>query len=157
MARDFLSVRLSYDAKYFIEKLKQHKQELLDKELANDLIERIEKDIVEKYVDELDCVSTTIILKVSSASIIENAYQELYKKTPADWETYNSLMLSTKIDGEINVGSQTPRMFLKLEVIKWLESLQETFKTDKGNNAKMSYVIKCVAHASYLENKEKMD
>lgn len=152
MAREYLNVRLSYEAKYWLELLQEIKQQELNKRIDNGLVEDIEKKVFEEFL--LDGVSTTIILKVSASSIIEDAFRRTEKYSIEQWKRVNEKLVDTekKIDFHKKIGTLTPRFYLDRNIIKGLEEYCLTFMTEKNiRSVKLSYVIKCVIHAYYLE------
>ncbi|KEH89735.1 hypothetical protein Z967_06610 [Clostridium novyi A str. 4540] len=154
MAREYLNVRLSYEAKYWLEQLQEYKQQELNKRIDNGLVEDIEKKIFEEF--SLDGVSTTIILKVSASSIIEDAFRSTKTYSIEKWKKVNSKLIDTEkeIDFKKKIGTLTPRFYLDTNIIKGLEKYCITFMTEKNiRSVKLSYVIKCVIHAYYLEIK----
>lgn len=154
MARDYLNIRLSYEAKYWIEQLQECKQQELDKHINDGLIENIENEIIEKKADLLEGVSVTTILKVSSSSIVEAAFKKTEKNSIAEWhEIMEKTPIATKnIDYQKEIGTLTPRLYLDTNIIEGLENYRITFKTEKNiRSLKMSYIIKCVVYAYYAE------
>lgn len=152
MAREYINVRLSYEAKYWLEQLQELKQQELNKRIDDGLVEDIEKKVFEEF--SLDGVSTTIILKVSASSIIEDAFRRTEKYSIEQWKRVNEKLVYTekKIDFHKKIGTLTPRFYLDRNIIKGLEEYCLTFMTEKNiRSVKLSYVIKCVIHAYYLE------
>lgn len=154
VAKDYLNVRLSYEAKFWIEKLQEYKQQELDNHMNNGLIEDIENIVIENHLEKLDGVSVTIILKVSSSSIVEVAFKKTENYSLKEWqqvieklEKENNLVYYQK-----DIGTLTPRLYLDEKIIKGLEHYRIAFKTEKNiRSLKMSYVIKCIVYAYYLE------
>ena len=158
MAREYLNVRLSYEAKYWLELLQEIKQQELNKRIDNGLVEDIEKKVFEEFL--LDGVSTTIILKVSASSIIEDAFRSTEMYSVEKWKKINEKLIDTEkeIDFKKKIGTLTPRFYLDTNIIKGLEEYCITFMTDKNiRSVKLSYVIKCVIHAYYLELKKNFE
>ncbi|HAT4093904.1 TPA: hypothetical protein I9Z34_002422 [Clostridium perfringens] len=158
MARDYLNVRLSYEAKYWLEQLQEFKQQELNRRIDNGLVEDIEKKVLEEF--SLDGVSTTIILKVSASSIIEDAFRSTEMYSAEKWKKINDKLVETEkeIDFKKKIGTLTPRFYLETDIIKGLEGYCITFMTDKNiRSVKLSYVIKCVIHAYYLQVKNNFE
>lgn len=154
MTREYLNVRLSYEAKYWLEELQELKQKELNGHIDKGLVEKIEKKVFEQF--SLDGVSTTIILKVSASSIIEAAFRRTEMYSHEQWKKVNDKLGDTekKIDFNKEIGTLTPRFYLDTNIIKGLEGYCITFMTEKNiRSVKLSYVIKCVIHAYYLELK----
>lgn len=154
MSREYINVRLSYEAKYWIEQLQELKQQELNRRIDEGLVEDIEKKVFEEF--SLDGVSTTIILKVSASSIIEDAFRRTEKYSLEQWKKVNNKLRDTEkeIDSQKKIGTLTPRFYLGTSIIKGLEGYCITFMTEKNiRSVKLSYVIKCVVHAYYLELK----
>ncbi|MBU3197629.1 hypothetical protein KPL26_13375 [Clostridium algidicarnis] len=152
MTREYLNVRLAYEAKYWIEKLQERKQQDLNRRIDDGLVEDIEKRVFEEF--SLDGVSTTIILKVSASSIIEDAFRRTEMYSPEQWKKVNDKLVDTEkgIDFHKKIGTLTPRFYLDTNIIKGLEEYCITFMTENNiRSVKLSYVIKCVIHAYYLE------
>ncbi|MGX7048777.1 hypothetical protein RU86_GL002140 [Lactococcus piscium] len=155
MARDYMSIRLSYEAKFWLEKLQGHVQQVLDKSIDEKEIDDMEiilKEYLEKISDSLGGVSITNILKVSASSIIEKAYYYTENYSLEKWLEIDELVRNSKINSNLEVGTLTPRLYLDKEVINGLEQYRYDFKKDNMVRVvKMSYVIKNVLYAYHLE------
>lgn len=155
MPREYLNVRLAYEAKYWLEELQELKQQELNKQINDGVVEDIEKKIFEEY--KLNGVSITIILKVSASSIIEDAFKSTERYSIEQWQEVNNKLIYTEkeIDNKKDIGTLTPRLYLDTNIIKGLEAYCTAFMTEKNiRSVKLSYVIKCVVHAYYLDLKK---
>lgn len=154
MSREYLSIRLSYEAKVWLLKLQVHVQETLDAcihESENNDMENLLKQYLKSIADTLAGVSVTNILKVSASSIIEEAYNYTIDYSLTKWQKTITKMDNCKVDPNLEIGTLTPRLYLKSDVIEGLEGYQHTFKKENMvRNAKLSYVIKVVLYAYYL-------
>lgn len=158
MARDYLNVRLAYETKYWLEELQEIKQQELNRRINEGLIEDIENKIYDEY--SLNGISTTIILKVSASSIIEDAFNRTKMYSIEQWRVANSKLTYTEkeIDFKKTIGTLTPRLYLDINIIKGLESYCTMFMTEKNiRSVKLSYVIKCVIHAYLIDLKNKFE
>lgn len=155
MSREYISIRLSYEAKFWLEKLQSHIQENLDKTIHENEIEEMEKILkqyLEKKSDSLGGVSITNILKVSASSIIEKAYYYTSNYSTEKWLEIDKLAQNSKVESNLEIGTLTPRLYLDKEVINGLEKYRYDFKKEKMVRvAKMSYVIKNVLYAYQRE------
>ncbi|ANZ99532.1 hypothetical protein BFC22_05250 [Carnobacterium divergens] len=156
MARAYMSIRLSYEAKYWLEKLQGITQEQLYEQINNEDLKTIESNIkgyLESKNENLGGVSITTIFKVSASSIIEKAYEHTKDYTPLQW-----IQIEQSISDEIqkipknkDVGTLAPRLYLKNEIISGLEKYQKDFMhEDMVRVVKMSYVLKIVICAYYI-------
>lgn len=157
MARTYMSVRLSYEAKYWLELLQRQVQQTLDDEIGDGESEEIES-LIKKYLegkkDVLGAVSITTILKVSASSIIEDAFSNTKDYTLEKWRKLQGSVGSAanQLPKNKNVGTMALRLYLDDEIITGLEKYQEKFMLDDMVRvARMSYVIKVVVYAYYLE------
>ena len=158
MAREYLNIRLAYEAKYWIEYLQELKQQELNRRIDDGLVEDIEKKVFEEF--QLDGVSTTIILKVSASSIIEDAFRTTENYSIEQWKKVNNKLGDTEkeINFQKKIGTLTPRFYLDTNIIKGLEGYCISFMTENNiRSVKLSYVIKCVIHAYYLELKNSFE
>ncbi|MDL4842007.1 hypothetical protein [Aquibacillus rhizosphaerae] len=159
MARQYMNIRLSYEAKLYIEEIQGMIQEKMTDKITPNIIDEIEKK-VKDYLKPIDPilagVSITNILKVSTSSIIEEAYYQTQNYTYQEWLKIDELLRKDDFKTDIDVGSLTPKLYLNTDVIEGLQKKQREFmKENMVRPAKMSYVIKKVVYAYYikLENK----
>ncbi|MCO4851780.1 hypothetical protein [Bacillus vallismortis] len=154
MSREYLNIRLSYEAKYWIEKLQEYKQQKLDKYINDGLIADIENEVIENHSKILDGVSLTIILKVSTSSIVEVAFNKTKHYALEKWRQIIEKLEkpNNEIDYQKEIGTLTPRLYLDTNIIQGLEQYRIDFKSQKNiRSLKMSFIIKCVVYAYYLE------
>lgn len=119
---------------------------------------KILKKVFEEFL--LDGVSTTIILKVSASSIIEDPFRSTEMYSVEKWKKVNDKLVDTEkeIDFKKKIGTLTPHFYLDTNIIKGLEGYCITFMTDKNiRSVKLSYIIKCVIYAYYLEVKNNFE
>ncbi|MFB8530711.1 hypothetical protein [Enterococcus casseliflavus] len=156
MTRTYMSIRLSYEAKYWLEKLQGIVQELLDEQINKDDLKKIENNIkvyLEGKNDSLGGVSITTIFKVSASSIIEKAYEHTKDYTPHQWKQVEQSLSDEikEIPKNKDVGTLAPRLYLKNEIISGLEKYQKDFMhEDMVRIVKMSYVLKIIICAYYI-------
>lgn len=155
MARQYMNIRLSYEAKLCIEEIQSKIQEKMTDKITTDEIDEVET-IVKKYLQTIDPilagVSITNILKISTSSIIEEAYYQTEKYTPQEWVKIDELVRKAEFKSDIEVGSLTPKLYLNTDVIEGLQQYQKDFmKESMVRVVKMSYVIKNVVYAYYLQ------
>lgn len=148
MSRQYVNIRLSYEAKLCIEKIQSLVQVRLNEQIAASQLEEIENN-VKNYLRAKDPilanVSITNVLKVSTSSIIEEAYNATHGK---EWLTIAEELEREKFESDIKVGSLTPKLYLDEEIIQGLKAYQEEFmKPGMVRVAKLSYVIKLVVYA----------
>ncbi|PGZ91516.1 hypothetical protein COE65_31315, partial [Bacillus sp. AFS051223] len=71
MSRQYMNIRLSYEAKLYIEKIQSKVQDKINNEISTNELDKIE-NIIKKYLKDIDpiltSVSITNILKVSTSS-----------------------------------------------------------------------------------------
>lgn len=145
-------MRLSYEAKYLILIIQKELETNLETNLNNSLITKIEDSILNSFEYELEGVSTTIILKVSSSSIIETAFLKTKHLTLEQW--MNLLENEIPIDNKniIDIGSLTPKLYLRKDVIDGLKNYSTLFMSEQNlRPLKISYIIKYVVYAYYKE------
>ncbi len=156
LTRQYLNIRLSYEAKLCIEKIHSKVQDRMSDSISITELDEIEK-LIKNYLTDKDPilsnVSITNILKVSTSSIIEEACYFTWNYTSKDWHKIDDEMQKYKFNLDIDVGSLTPKLYLENEVIVRLQQYQKDFmKEDMVRVVKMSYVIKVIifAYAKYL-------
>ncbi|MGC5927887.1 hypothetical protein V4331_10025 [Lactococcus formosensis subsp. formosensis] len=153
MSRQYMNIRLSYEAKLCIEKIQSKVQDKINNEISTNELDKIE-DIIKKYLKDIDpiltSVSITNILKVSTSSIIEEACYFTWDYTTNDWLKIDEKMRKYNFKMDVDVGSLTPKLYLEGEVIERLQQYQKDFMKDSMVRVvKMSYVIKVVVFAYY--------
>lgn len=157
LARTYMSIRLSYEAKYWLEILQRFTQQELDETIDSHDIRNIEfiiKDYLEDKEDALGGVSITTIFKVSASSVIEKAYHHTKNYSSQKWKDIEITLQENihKIPKDKDVGTLAPRLYLEDWIISELERYQKEFmREDMVRVVKMSYVLKLVIYAYYLE------
>lgn len=156
--RDYVNIRLSYEAKFFIESIQTQLQESLQSSISEKelpLIEQNIKSFINHEFKELDpktidAISVTTILKVSSSSIIEGAFKYSLNFSLDEWRKIENEMTAFKIDKNIDVGSLTPKLYLEKDIISGLNQYQKDFmKESMIRVVRLSYVISIVVFAYY--------
>lgn len=157
MPKTYMSVRLSYDAKYFLDVIQKTTQQELDKNISETDLVYIEKQIrnyLEKKQDVLGGVSIATRFNVSVSSVIEKAFEYTKSFTPQKWEEVriSYLEYSDKIPKDKNVGNLALRLYLDDTIIAGLEQYQKDFMLeDMVRVARMSYVLKLVIYGYFRE------
>ena len=154
LTRQYMNIRLSYEAKLCIEKIQNEVQDKMNNSISTNELDEIES-IIKKYLSDknpiFSSVSITNILKVSTSSIIEEACYFTWNYTSKDWFRIDEEMRKYNFKMNIDVGSLTPKLYLENEVIDRLQQYQKDFmKESMVRVVKMSYVIKVVVFAYYL-------
>lgn len=80
MARVYKTIRLAHEAKIWIDQLIVRRERELKEEIKNGLLDKLETDIQNHYSELLDGISFNLVLKVSAASVIEQAYRYCKKE-----------------------------------------------------------------------------
>ncbi|PTE31611.1 hypothetical protein BUY94_12355 [Mammaliicoccus fleurettii] len=156
--RNYLNIRLSYEAKFFIEAIQTQLQESLQSSISESELPLIEQNIKSfikhqfKSLDQrsVDSISVTTILKVSSSSVIEGAFKYSSNFSLDEWRKIENEMNAFKIDKNIAVGSLTPKLYLEKDIISALNHYQKDFmKENMIRVVRLSYVISIVVFAYY--------
>lgn len=157
MSRQYVNIRLSYEAKLCIEKIQSLVQLKLNEKIAAKQLNEIENNVKNYLCDKdpiLANVSITNVLKVSTSSIIEEAYNYTQKYSSKEWFTVAEELEREKFKTDIEVGSLTPKLYLDEHIIQGLKANQEKFmKPGMIRVTKLSYVIKLVVYAYAKELK----
>lgn len=153
MPRVYKTVRLAYETKKWINDLINYHEEQL-KEIKEDLITKYEDDLRENI--EFRNFSPALSVTVSSGSILEAAFRfvQSLNLTVEEWSSISEecKITATKEEGNLDVGSQTPRFFIGTDVLAGLENLQWKLKPDNmQRNLQLNYVIKLVIFSYYKE------
>ncbi|HFR3169458.1 hypothetical protein [Streptococcus suis] len=153
MSRTYMNIRLAYETKYWLECLQEEVQKVLDSSIKEGDMEELEHLIMEKLEQKhalLGAVSITTFFKVSSSSVIEKAFQETKNYTQSEWIELARQMKVTPVKQDMEIGTLTPRLYLKNDIISELEKYQTLFKSeDMVRQVRMSYVIKLLVFAFY--------
>lgn len=149
-----MNIRLSYEAKYCIEKIQAKIQNELDLAIStNDLdeIEQLTRNYLINKDPLLSGVSITNILKISSSSIVEESINFSWNFSLKDWEKIETKMNNYSFKENLDVGTLTPRLYLNEKTQQRIQEYQKSFMKDSMVRVvKNSYVIKLVVFAYYL-------
>ena len=155
--RSHLGVRLSYEAKYWLESIQAVIQEKLDAKINEQDVENLEK-ATKSYLKEIDnelgATSVTLILKASASSILEEAFEKTQSLSLKDWHKLDNEMKYSisSIPKDKDVGTLSVRFFLENSIITSLEGYQKKFMTSElVRQVRLSYVIKLVIFGYYKE------
>lgn len=156
MARVYKTVRLAYETKVWIDKLILSREKKLKEEMKNGLVDRLETNMQDDYAELLNGVSFNVVLKVSSGSVLEQAYRycETQKFSDEEWKKIQVDMERTIEENNFQEEtSVTPRLYLDEKVLDGLEHYQYHFKSDKPGKRvpRLSYIIKLVVFAFYSQ------
>lgn len=154
MARVYKTIRLAYEAKIWIDQLIVQRERELKEEIKNGLIEKLETDIQNHYSELLDGISFNLVLKVSAASVIEQAYRYCKKRnfSEEEWTSIQNHMDAFVMkENFCDKSTVTPRLFLDETVLEGLEEYRYHFKSDEPGKRlpRLSYIIKLVVFAFY--------
>lgn len=158
MVREYKTVRLSAEAKDWIDQLIERRELLLQSNIKNGLVTRLEDDLFERHTDKLNGVSFNVVLKVSNGSVIEEAYRNTRNLSNEQWlEKLRELEGLSRAKNLIqNTSSVTPRLYMDIDVMEGLEEYRKRFMTlDRERIGKrplkLSFVIKLVVYAYLSE------
>ena len=155
--RSHLGVRLSYEAKYWLESIQAIIQEKLDAKINEwDLenLEHLTKSYLKDVDNELGATSVTLILKASASSVLEEAFERTKSLSIEEWHKLDNEMKQSisAIPKDKDVGTLSVRFFLENSTISSLESYQKEFMTSEMvRQVRLSYVLKLVIFAYYKE------
>ena len=152
MARVNKTVRLAYETKLWIDELINIKELELREEINNGIISKLEEDLFSINSEILNGVSCNVILKVTSGSVIEQAYRNTKHYSLEDWSKIQKLM-KRKLS-EVDFSEETtvtPRLYIDDEILSELETYQDTWRSKEPGKRliRLSYVIKLVVFAEY--------
>lgn len=154
MARVYKTIRLAQKAKIWIDQLIVRRERELKEEIKNGLLDKLETDIQNHYSELLDGISFNLVLKVSAASVIEQAYRYCKKRnfSEKEWASIQKHMDAFVVKENFSDKSTvTPRLFLDETVLEGLEEYRYHFKSDEPGKRlpRLSYIIKLVVFAFY--------
>ncbi|MDO0919918.1 MULTISPECIES: hypothetical protein [unclassified Enterococcus] len=156
MARINKTVRLAHETKLCIDELVSIKELELREELSNGLILKLEESLFNTNEEILNGVSCNVVLKVTSGSVIEQAYRNTVKYTKTDWEKMRTRMESelSQVDYS-KESSVTPKLYMNEEVLNGLKLYQDEWRYNEPGKRliRLSYVIKLVVFAEYFNQK----
>lgn len=146
MRKEYKTVRIAYETKYWLNELIAHKEEEL-KKVRDSLI--VEYEVYLKQQPAfLDGYSPTLSISVTHGSIVEAAYNYT-KDTPINWNQKRSEMeiaIKKDIDGKnLDVGTLTPKLYLYTDVLEGLEKYRSELKPENmQRNLMLNYIIKLI-------------
>lgn len=148
--RLYKSVRLASITSIWADELIAWKQEELDNELKNGLLESAESQLL-KESPFLNGISRNISFKVSFSSVVELCYRITEKYTIDDWENTAKEMESYKNTYD-NEPSNTPKLYLEDFIWDGLENYQRKLMGENNKRIlRLSYIIKLVLFAGWKE------
>ncbi|MFZ4854515.1 hypothetical protein ACOYX4_16140 [Enterococcus entomosocium] len=156
MARINKTVRLAHETKLWIDELVSIKELELREELSNGLISKLEESLFNTNKEVLNGISCNVVLKVTSGSVIEQAYRNTVKYTETDWEKMRIRMESELSEVDYSKESSvTPKLYMNEEVLNGLEYYQDEWRYNEPGKRliRLSYVIKLVVFAEYFNQK----
>ena len=150
MAREYKTVRLSYEAKVWINELILKRNTELQKEIKEGLLGKLEDKMFELNPQLLDGVSISLVLKVTNGSVIEQAVRATREYDIEKWRKVMAEMeVAKKKIQVVDVTDVTPRLYLNVEILDELEQLRYKLRADGDCLPRLSYVIKLVVFAFY--------
>lgn len=148
MARVYKSVRLSHEAKVWIDNLIEYRTKLLKQSMKDGLVYNLENELCKK--EELNGVSVNIVLNVTIGSVIEQAYRETKNFSNEKWhEVIEQMEVAKKNIESRNVESVTPRLFINEDILEGLDDLRIKLRREGHGIPRLSFVIKIVIFAMY--------
>ncbi|EGO9794990.1 hypothetical protein DSM25_04680 [Enterococcus faecalis] len=157
MTRVNKTVRLAYETKLWIDELINYKELELREQMNDGLIQNLEKKLFDISPNVLNGISCNIVLKVTSGSVIEQAYRNTKHYSLEDWSKIQKLM-KRKLS-EVDFSEETtvtPRLYIDDEILSELETYQDTWRSKEPGKRliRLSYVIKLVVFAEYYSKVE---
>lgn len=151
MSREYKTVRVAHETKYWLNELIFLKEEQLKIEKTS-LIDKYES-LLKEYDDFSQGYSPTLSIMVSSGSILEAAYyfvKEKDDRKEIEWSQVFAEIASQKVDYSQDVGTITPRFYLFTEVLQGLEDYRYKLKPDSMQRViNLNYVIKIFIYLYY--------
>lgn len=152
MTRVYKTVRLAYETKLWIDELIIYREKQLQSEIKKGIVNDLEAEMQEQFSDVLDGISFNIVMKVSSGSVLEQAYRycEAQEFSDEEWSEIERRMIreikNCDFQSETTV---TPRLYLDENILDGLEQYRYKFKiNEKGKYLpRLSYIIKLVVFA----------
>lgn len=154
MAKVYKTIRLAYETKIWLDKLIIYREKQLQTEVKNGLIKKLEKDVQSQFNELLNGLSLNLVLKVSSGSILEQAYRYCQTKNFSDKEWSKLEKRMKHMIKEENFQTETtvtPKFYLDEDVLDGLEQYRYIFKIEEPGKRLplLSYIIKLVVFAFY--------
>lgn len=151
--RVYKSVRLAYEAKVWLNELIIRRENELKKWLSSvEKISNLEEEIYKNHSSNLNGVSVNLVLRVTSGSVIEEAYRNTRNLSQQEWyDLADEMEASLRLRSNFHpVESITPRLYMDIEVIAGIEEFRYKFRADKRNRLpRLSYIIKLIIFAYY--------
>lgn len=157
MTRVNKTVRLAYETKLWIDELINIKELELREQVNNEFISSLEKQLFDRNPYILNGVSCNIILKVTSGSVIEQAYRNTKHYSLEDWSKLEKLMKRKLLEVDFSEETTvTPRLYIDDEILNELEIYQDIWRSKEPGKrlVRLSYVIKLVVFAEYYSKIE---
>lgn len=153
--RLYKSVRLASVTSAWADELISAKQEELDKQLRNGLLDKAESHLLNEF-PFLNGISRNIIFKVSFSSVVEMCYRNTEHYNTTDWDKIAHKMETDKTISDSS--SNTPKLYLEDFIWQGLEDYQRKLMNDDNKRIlRLSYIIKLVLFAGleeYRKNKK---
>lgn len=154
MAKVYKTIRLAYETKLWLDKLIIFRERQLQAEIKNGLIKNLELEIQNQFNELLNGISLNLVLKVSSGSVLEQAYRYCQKQnfSEEEWSKIEKRMRhAVKEENFQTETTVTPKFYLDEDILDGLEHYRYTFKSDKPGKRLplLSYIIKLVVFAFY--------
>lgn len=150
--KEHKTIRLAYSAKFFIDRLVRERDAELKNEV-NELTNEIENLIAENFFERLNGYSGNYTIKVTTSSIIEQAYRDTKNYSDEDWEVLKVKMEQVEYELQkknVNIDNVTPRLFLDTDILNGLNNYCYEW-AGAGRPLRLSYVIKLVVFGLYVE------
>lgn len=153
--RIYKSVRLASVTSMWADELISLKQQQLDKEMQNGLLEHAESELLKDF-PFLNGISRNITFKVSFSSVVELCYRITEDYSMDDWETISKQMEQFK-DTSDNDTSNTPKLYLEESVWHGLEHYQRLLMSEDNKRIlRLSYILKLVLFAGWKDYKKSL-
>lgn len=151
MPRIYKTIRLAYETKYWLDQLIDRRTEQLKKSIReNKLQDRIEEQLLQMNIEELDGVSVNVSLNVTVGSVIEQAVRYSRNLTVEQWNALAGEVESAKRRIEdTSQNDVTPRIYLDQEIFRELEDLQTFLRPEGARAPRVSFLIKLAAYNLY--------
>lgn len=162
MSREYKTVRVAHETKYWLNELIFLTEERLKTEKTS-LIDKYESILLKEYDDFSQGYSPNLSIMVSSGSILEAAYyfvKEKDERQEIEWSQVFAEIAknSQKVDYSQDVGTITPRFYLFSEVLEGLEDYRYRLKPDSMQRViNLNYVIKIFIYLYYRSKIEEIE
>lgn len=151
MERIYKTLRISREAKYWLNKLISYYDKQLYNQLTNqNLLENAEKMLADTF--SLEGVSINLDLNVTTGSIIDLAIRLTDSFDLQDWR---------KLEDETDIASDKipvdfedntlPRIYFPVETLERLEYLRIYLCEDAKRGPRQTYIIKCALYNLYKQ------